>query len=64
MEELYKETELIELKISRKANSKRPDKPYQDFIKTTMRKTIETSISEIVELTPHSIHAVTAQGFF
>ncbi len=64
IEELYKETELIELKISRKANSKRPDKPYQAFIKTTMRKRIETSISEIVELTPHSIHAVTAQGFF
>ncbi len=63
MEELYKETELIELKISRKANSKRPDKPYQAFIKTTMRKRIETSISEIVELTPHSIHAVTTQGF-
>lgn len=63
MEELYKETELIELKICRKSNSKRPDEPYQAFIKNTMRKRIETTISEIVELTPHSIHAVTKEGF-
>ena len=60
---LYKETELIELKICRKSNSKRPDKPYQAFIKNTMRKRIETTISEIVELTPHSINAVTKHGF-
>jgi hypothetical protein len=63
MEELYKETELIKLMISRKANSKRPDLPYQAFLKTTMRKRIETTISEIVEMTPHSIHAVTFDGF-
>ncbi len=63
LEELFKETELIDLQISRKANSKRPDKPWQQFIKTTMRKRIETTISEIVDMTPHSIHAVTARGF-
>lgn len=63
IEDLYKETEFIELKISRKSNSKRPDKAYQTFLKTTMRKRIETTISEIIELTPHSIHAVTAKGF-
>ena len=63
MEDLYKEAELIELKISRKSNSKRKDKPYQAFIKTAMRKRIETTISEIIELTPHSIHAVTTKGF-
>lgn len=63
LEELYKETELIELKICRKANSKRADKPYQRFIKNVMRKRIETTISEIVELTPQSIHAVTKDGF-
>lgn len=28
-----------------------------------MRKRIETTISEIVEMTPHSIHAVTDKGF-
>lgn len=63
MEELYKETELIKLMISRRANSKRPNLPYQAFLKTTMRKRIETTISEIVEMTPHSIHAVTLNGF-
>jgi len=63
LEELFKETELIDLRISRKANSTRPDQPWQAFIKTTMRKRIETTISEIVDMTPHSIHAVTQQGF-
>ena len=63
LEELYKEAECIELKISRKSNSKRPDKPYQAFIKTAMRKRIETTISQIIEMTPQSIHAVTAKGF-
>lgn len=28
-----------------------------------MRKRVETTISEIVEMTPHSIHAVTKDGF-
>ena len=43
--------------------SKRKDKTYQAFIKTAMRKRIETTISEIIQLTPHSIHAVTTKGF-
>ena len=63
MEEIYRETELIQLMISRKANSKKPDQPYQSFIKTTMRKRIETTISEIIEMTPHSINDVTFKGF-
>jgi hypothetical protein len=63
LEALYKETEGIDLKISRKRNSKRPDQPHEAFIKTAMRKRIETAISEIIEMTPHSIHAVTPQGF-
>ena len=63
LEELYRETEGIELMISRKSNSKKPDRPWQAFVKTVMRKRIETAISEIVELMPHSIHAVTAKGF-
>jgi hypothetical protein len=62
LEELFKETELIDLQISRKANSKRLDKPWQGFIKTTRRKRIETTISEIVDMAPHSIHAVTSRG--
>ena len=63
LEEWFKETEGIELKICRKKNSKRPDAPYEAFVKTAMRKRIETAISELVELTPHSIHAVTKEGF-
>jgi hypothetical protein len=63
VEDLLKQIEGIELKICRKKNSKRPDAPYEAFVKTAMRKRIETTISEIVELTPHSIHAVTKEGF-
>ena len=63
LEDLLKQTESIELKICRKKNSKRPDAPYEAFVKTVMRKRIETAISELVELTPHSIHAVTKEGF-
>jgi hypothetical protein len=63
LEELYEQTENIELKVSRKSNSKRQDEPWVAFLKTAMRKRIETTISEIVELMPHSIHAITAQGF-
>jgi hypothetical protein len=64
VEDLFKETELIELKINRKSNSKGPDKPYQAFIKNAMRKRIETTISEIIEMTPHSIHAVTKKDSY
>ena len=63
LEKPFRETELVDLKISRKANSLKPDKPWQAFLKTAMRKKVETSISEIVELTPQFIHAVTAAGF-
>ena len=49
--------------VSRKRNSKRRDEPWIAFLKTAMRKRIETAISEITELMPHSIHAVTAKGF-
>ena len=63
VEQWFKDIEAIELKICRKKNSKRMDAPYEAFVKTAMRKRIETTISELVELTPHSIHAVTPQGF-
>lgn len=63
LEDLYKETEGIELMVCRKRNSKRPDEPWMNFVKTAMRKRIETTISEITELMPHSIHATTAKGF-
>ncbi len=63
LEKLFKETELIDLKISRKSNSLKPDKPWQAFIKITMRKRIETSISEIIQLTAQSIHGLRKKVF-
>ncbi len=53
---------MIALKICRKSNSKRPEKPCQAFIKNAMRKRIETTISEIIEMTLYSIHGVTKEG--
>ncbi|AYD49051.1 hypothetical protein [Arachidicoccus soli] len=51
----------MELKISKRKNSKKAD--GHGFLKTTMRKRIETSIREIIELTFQSILAVTREGF-
>jgi hypothetical protein len=63
IEDLFKQTELINLEITRKANSKRKDKPYVAYIKESMRKIIETSISQISSLMPRHINAVTTNGF-
>lgn len=62
-EDDMKETELVDLMIQRKSNSKRPDEPWIRFIKEYMRKGIETSISEIKALFLRKIHAVTFKGF-
>ncbi len=63
MEDDMKETDLIELMIQRRSNSKRPDQPWVRFIKEHMRKGIETSFSEIKALFLRKIHAVTFKGF-
>lgn len=63
IEEDMKETELVELMIQRKSNSKRPDEPWIRFIKEQMRKGIETCFSEIKALFLRKIHAVTFKGF-
>lgn len=57
------EAELIHAKVQRKKNSKRPDKPFERFIKEHMRKQIETDFSQIKAKMLRSIHAVTKQGF-
>ncbi len=44
IEDLIKETELINLEITRKANSKRKNKPHVAYIKEPLRKIIETSL--------------------
>ncbi|OEJ98512.1 hypothetical protein A8C32_04680 [Flavivirga aquatica] len=63
LEDLFKETEQVRLQIARKTNSKRKDRPYVAYIKDTMRKIIETSISQICSLMPRHINAVTTNGF-
>jgi hypothetical protein len=63
IEDNYKELEQVNLLVSRRSNSKRPDHPAWEFIKKVMRKKIETTFSEITALFPRNIHAVTPQGF-
>lgn len=63
IEDQIKETDLIELMIQRKSNSKRADQPWIGFIKEQMRKGIETFFSKIKALFLRTIHAVTLKGF-
>ena len=56
-------TDQIFLKVMRKKNSKRADKPWNQYIKQHIRHYIETVFSSITRLFPKSIHAVTYQGF-
>lgn len=63
LEDLYQTCETIELKICRKSNSKRKDKPYEAYLKNHYRKKIENVFSGITALFPKKIHAVTAKGF-
>ncbi|MEO0968808.1 MAG: IS982 family transposase [Cyanobacteria bacterium J06639_18] len=56
-------TDKITLKVMRKSNSKRKDKPWNQYIKQCTRHYIETVFSAITCLFPKSIHAVTYEGF-
>lgn len=44
-------------------NSKRPDEAWQRYLKKHFRKLIESDISQIENLFPRKIHAITAKGF-
>ncbi len=57
------DAEAIQLMVGRKGNSRRKDEPHVRYIKETMRKNIETSISMLKAKMLRSIHAVTMQGF-
>lgn len=57
------DAELIRLMVGRKANSTRKDDPYLRYLKETMRKNIESTISELKARMLRNIHAVTMQGF-
>jgi IS5 family transposase len=57
------DAELVRLLVGRRSNSLRKDTPSLSYIKQTMRKNIETTISAIKAKMLRSIHAVTSQGF-
>jgi Transposase DDE domain len=57
------EAEGVYAKVQRKANSKRKDEPYVNFLKQYMRKQVETDFSQIKAKMLRSIHAVTEEGF-
>jgi hypothetical protein len=61
-EERWAETEQVQLRAARRSNSKRPHPSWQQFLIQPFRKGVETTISQITERFPKSIHAVTAQG--
>lgn len=62
-EDLYAECDQIYLKIYRKKNSLRPDPAWEIFLKKHFCKPIENVFSQITNLFPRKIHAVTAESF-
>lgn len=62
-EDAWRETEQVALQADRRANSMRPHEPWENFLIQHFRKGVETTISQITERFPKSIHADTAQGF-
>lgn len=57
------ETQRITRLPMRKAHSTRPVPAWAAYLQARRRKIIETAGSQIDQLMPHHIHAVTAQGF-
>ena len=53
----------ISLLANRKANSKRPHKPWTEYLISSGRKRIEAVFSDINKYFPKTIHAVTCNGF-
>ncbi len=62
-EDAAQELEGVEFAIARKKNSQRWDEPPITYYKQLMRKQIETTFSQITNLFPKKIHAVTFTGF-
>jgi len=62
-EDLLLEAAGITLQPQRKKNSKRPLALCQEFVFKPVRQQIETAFSQITNLFPKHIHAVTANGF-
>lgn len=53
----------VRLLAARKENSKRPHKPWVEFLIQNGRKRIETTFSDMQKDFPKNIHAVTQNGF-
>jgi hypothetical protein len=62
-EDLLKEAADISLSPLRKKNSKRAVECWSTFLRKYFRKRVETTASQINDLFPKSIHAVTSKGF-
>ena len=62
-EDLLKEAADISLSPLRKKNSKRAIEGWSTFLRKHLRRRVETTASQINELFPKSIHAVTSRGF-
>jgi hypothetical protein len=62
-EDLAAECDEIFFKMHRKKNSLRADPAWEVFLKNTFRKPVESVFSQITNLFPRKIHAVTAKGF-
>lgn len=62
-EDAAAEMEGVEFAPSRKQNSKRGDDVWRSYYKRLMRKRIETVFSQITNLLPKHIHAITLDGF-
>jgi len=57
------EAENIRMMIARKNNSHRQHQPWQDYMLSVRRKRIETTFSQLSNMYPKHIHAVTIDGF-
>ncbi|AMJ67936.1 IS982 family transposase [Hymenobacter sp. PAMC 26628] len=62
-EDLFNEASGSQQQTARGKNSKRPHHPAQSFLIQYLRKSIETTFSQLTARFPKQIHAVTAQGF-
>ena len=62
-EDALMETGQVRLHAARKSNSKRQHPPYVQYLAERVRKTVETTFSEITDQIGRRIHAVTQRGF-